>query len=320
MIGKKYVANKNGKVKLKFSLEEIKAHQDFLSTSELFQNANSEKDELYNFYRNNPGRLFLLKKIEEMWRRFKGFSGDKNFVRQFSDEFLQRYWEIFLANSFINAEFELQKAPANGPDIKVKYKDKILWIEAISVGCGITEDFVPETVLNVVSHVPENQILLRLTSGFRTKLMKFEGYRQSGVVGENDLLVIAIDLSGLDLASLADEMDMNPLAAKGFYGIGDLTWSVPIHPNKGDVITFFPERKSIPRTQKDPIPANAMLDGNFRHISAVITNVRNIIETTDDPKSLKIFIHKDCGDLEPKMFTFCRQFYCVENDHLVKKL
>lgn len=90
-------------------------------------------------------------------------------------------------------------------------------------GAG-TLDRVPDVNYGHTQMVPTDNILLRLIAGFKEKSDKFLKYLENGIVGPDDKLVIAIDLSGVSHAVAAEDEQV-PLLCKALLGIGQLTMS-----------------------------------------------------------------------------------------------
>lgn len=83
-----------------------------------------------------------------------------------------------------------RKNPNTGPDLQLGPNG---WIEAVAVTAGTGPDATVRPPDGVFSEVPEEKIKLRLISGLTEKKHKFDGYRKNGIVGPDDVCIVAIN-------------------------------------------------------------------------------------------------------------------------------
>ncbi|MFG1493734.1 hypothetical protein [Halobacteriovorax sp. ZH4_bin.1] len=296
---------------------EDQKYKEFLECSELFANENG-LDDIYNFNRNEPSRLFILENCEEMWQLFKPFCGDSHFIREFRDKFRQKWWELFLAKSLLDNNITLNNGKSHGPDLCFGDTPKT-WIEAISVTGGEegAPDSVPAVMFGVAQNVPTEKILLRVTSAFLTKANKFKKYIEQGIVGPKDRLVIATDLSGVNFADTLDEDEM-PISCKALLGVGELTMSISVD-DLEDKRVFYPFREKIKKEIGTDVPATGLLMEQFNFISGVITNVRSFTQTVENPNCLRLICNPYASnDLVPTEWEFLKGVYFVKEGKLEK--
>ena len=96
----------------------------------------------------------------------------ENRVGEKYHEFSSRFWEMYLVTSFLEDEFcLLKKKTPEGPDIKIKLGDRIIWVEVVVPGPGgeTNNDRVPDLEYGVVRDIPDKQMRLRLTNVFSEK-------------------------------------------------------------------------------------------------------------------------------------------------------
>jgi len=146
--------------------------------------------------------------IEDMWIEYQQFA-DWDFATAFKARFSQRAWELYLGIT-LHKRWGLQpgsksKRESAGPDFKTIHNTtkgaQTVWIEAIAIEKGDAPNRVPEMVFNDVADLPEDQMLLRLTSGLDKKFGDKEGYCKyvkRGIVGTDDPYIIAINRSKLE--------------------------------------------------------------------------------------------------------------------------
>jgi hypothetical protein len=132
--------------------------------------------------------------VEELWEKAYSYV-DPDLGAELPHQFHQRFWEIYLAASFIEAGLNLERSSGrNGPDICIKADDESrIWVEAVTASSGRGNDAIQEAVPGVVRDVPDNQIKLRLLNAFSAKSTKYQQYREKNWVGSEDPYIIAIN-------------------------------------------------------------------------------------------------------------------------------
>ncbi len=137
--------------------------------------------------RHAPHRDF----IERLWAVFEPYA-DPGFRIDIATQFQQRYWEMYLACAMIKHGITITSA-SHGPDIEFQHNGRTCWIEAKAPTAGQGQDAVPALQADGQAHfVPENQIVLRLTSAFLDKFEVYNKYLSTGRIGTADPFVIAI--------------------------------------------------------------------------------------------------------------------------------
>lgn len=179
-------------------------------------------DPIYISHRDHGTKAPLKALIEEMWANFAPFCPDNHddFLTDARSHFVQRVWEMYLANVLMR-QFDLQKPLAEGPDILFEHEGVRCWVEAIAPGPGTEPNAVPQRDPQArwIPHIPEEMLILRLTSALNEKLSKIEKYRSKGIVGDGDACIIAINVSQILDADLEDH-DV-PMIIKALFPIGE---------------------------------------------------------------------------------------------------
>jgi hypothetical protein len=143
--------------------------------------------------------------IEDIWLEYQQFA-DWNFAKEFKRQFSQRVWELYLGIT-LHKRWGLEpgsksKRESAGPDFKTIHITnkgaQTVWIEAIAVEKGSASNRVPEMVFTDVADLPEDLMLLRLTSGLADKYKKYCKDVEQGIVGTGDPYIIAINRSKLE--------------------------------------------------------------------------------------------------------------------------
>lgn len=155
--------------------------------------AENPTDRIYLLLRDKEKFKNFRQKIEEMWSKFESLA-DAGFVEEFSKNFHERFWEMYLGCAFLDVGFKLD-SNNEGPDLKVVSDKPAVWIEAIAVSVGTTLDKVYDADDGNAIGVPENKIILRLTHAFDEKNKKYHHYLKTGKVKPHEPCVIAINAS-----------------------------------------------------------------------------------------------------------------------------
>lgn len=212
--------------------------------------------------------------LEEMWSAFEPFA-DPDFVPAFAHDPDGHFWELFLGYLLLCDRRTLLTAAERGrpgqglPDICVVDGDRKIWVEAIAPDDGVEgpNQVVRPTPINEggrAVHAPERQIQLRTTGALYTKAQVFERYRERGVVGENDVQIIAIGAGRFGPYASDDP----PSALRSVFPIGDRI--VRMNRQTGDVTFDGWETSWEIERANGPIERTAFIGDDYRHISAII--------------------------------------------------
>lgn len=162
----------------------------------LFDKNVSATDPMYIFLRDADGHkaIELRHYAEGLWNKYYPYA-DRHFLVEIGIDFHARFWEMYLTCTFMDKGYEISSRD-EGPDIKIKYGGKIIWIEAITPKSGDPSkpDSVPPLALNVAQKVPDEQIILRYRSAIHNKYCgKYFKYLEDGIVSNDDCYVIALN-------------------------------------------------------------------------------------------------------------------------------
>lgn len=160
---------------------------------------------------------------ESLWRRYAPYA-DPHFLDEVRNQFHQRFWEMYLGVAFIDRGYELHRIKGAGPEFGIDIDGKRYWLDAIAPKGGVGPDAVPQVEYGgrAARRVPEEQIILRITSALEAKRAKWQKDLQSGLVSERDGFIVAINDRAIRWAWLGAEI---PYVVKGLYGFGNLTMS-----------------------------------------------------------------------------------------------
>jgi hypothetical protein len=286
--------------------------------SSLFQPIQAALDPKYLLARDDPRfhkeKLFL----ENLWDKFAPFA-DSDFGNQLALQFHPRFWEMYLASTFIEMGFDLvPHTSAYGPDIQINLKGKNLWIEAIAPDAGNGDDAVPMPQIYTGGdvewmRVPEEQIILRLTNAFYKKCQKYQGYVSSGLIAKNDIYVIAVNGFDIPYAFGEDEI---PYIVKSVFPFGNLTISLDMKDMK-PVDEFYTYRGYIQKKSGANVPTIGFQNPSYSFVSGVLYSISELWNLPVSQGNDFLFIHNPLADqkLEKGWIGRGKSFW-VEGDQL----
>jgi len=233
-------------------------------------------DEIYKITRDAPELTKFREYIEKLWEIYSPYS-DKDFLIESKIHFHQRLWEMYLTCSLIEQHIDVLKTNDNGPDIKLNIENKTVWCEATSVERGERNNMVDEVnfalkLSEIMSQsVPEEKMILRLTSSIKAKHKKYKKYVESSIINKEDPYIIALNRRELEFP----DNPRCPLILKAVFGLGfeslDSTgcWS-------------WTERKTILNSNGVSIPTMYFRDPNYSGISAILYETEQVIDLQDN--------------------------------------
>lgn len=219
--------------------------------------------------------------LETVWKQYKPYA-DSNFPNEFKKQFNQRAWELHLGSTLINRGYELGSHSNAGPDIKIPYKSRNVWVEAIAVEKGDEQDKVPDIEYGKAMDVPEKEMLLRLTNGLVKKHNIYLEYLKKDLVGQEDPFVIAID------RSLLEHPDAQiPLILKCLFAIG---YQVLFLKREGlqpkTEGSTWSAREKVNKISGSEVEMLMFRDSSYEGVSAVIYCPWNILNSPRDPQKM----------------------------------
>lgn len=216
----------------------------------------------------------LKSHIDELWQAYQPYA-DPDFAQGFARDIDARFWEMFLGCLFLEAGFALlpvseRKKTGGQPDLCVLDGPRRIWIEAIAPDTGKAG---PDQVVGPVPinrggrlmPAPIRQAQLRASHALWVKAQKLTGYLAEGVIGADDIRIVAI--SAARFGSYVSE-DPLPLIMTSVFPIGEQF--VTIDTASGAVVDEGHHPSFTISKQTGEIPRTAFLDGQFEHVSGVI--------------------------------------------------
>lgn len=231
-----------------------------------------------NFHRNVTVREFL----EQICKRHLDLDlGDADLTQKLCSGDESRYWqqlsEILLGHELLEAGLLLTPSH-EGPDFLIPYQNRKIWIEVI---CPRPEGIPSEWLMGtsgVAISMPHEAMLLRWTAAIKEKAEKLlgnsvsgtKGYIKKGIVGTNDIYVVAVNarlLRGPNFASVTG-ISQFPFAAEAVFAIGP--YAVNISRDTLEIVSSgHQHRPMVKKPNGAQVPAYTFLDLAFRPLSAI---------------------------------------------------
>lgn len=246
---------------------------------------NDNVTSLFDLNPENPCQAFLNIRdsqgdiryfIENNWPIYKPYA-DKDFVKKFPYEFLPCFWEMYLTCTLLHLKLSVKpKKKKEGPDILLELDNNRIWVEAIAPtgGAPSKPDSVPKMKVFkgdssqeevVASKVPEEKIILRLTSAIVKKYEeKYSKYLNKRILDKEDCYIIAIN--GTDIPSCPF---VKNCILKAVFPMGHLQFLFDRNSGSlGD--PSYSYRPEISRNRGMNISTEIFLDPHFKNLSAVL--------------------------------------------------
>ena len=234
----------------------------------------------------------LRETLENFWAVYQPFA-DPNFVAEFAREPESRFWEMYVACQLLDAGKTLlptaERSRRGGqPDVCVLDGDRQIWVEAIAPDTG---DEGPDQVRGPVPineggglmPAPTRQVQLRTTSALWTKTQKIEQYIRDGVIGTDEVALVAIGAGRFGL--YASEYPL-PSVLSSVFPIGPEVVTVDLA--RDEIVDQRFEPSFQIERAGSPIPRTAFLDERFRAVSGVVWSRASIgnMRRTERPLTL----------------------------------
>jgi len=152
---------------------------------------------------------------EYLWKLYKPYA-DKNFLPEFVLHFHERWFEMYLGACLLTRGVALRPCKLPGPDLQAQVDGRRVWIEAICPSAG--EPGKPDTVKRGDGLTPWNLIALRIRGAIEDKNRKYDGYLAQHIVGADDRLLIAVNISAIPYA----RDDAERYVFRALFGMGEL--------------------------------------------------------------------------------------------------
>jgi hypothetical protein len=261
--------------------------------------------------------------VEQMWREYEPICPDRHFLEDAKSHFHARTWEMYLAHVLRADRFALERPPSTAPDIRFRWRRRLVYVEAIAAERGEGPDAVPLSPVGVVFHPATERILLRLTAAVKEKMTKYEAYRTTGEVGQDDPYVVAVNAYMVPEAGM--DQDPIPEIVKALMPIGDAAFSIPVsldgkEPPRRKASLVFPFRRSLLKQSGASVPTDSFMNPAYGGLSGVLFSIRSIWWLPEHLGDELLFFHNPnaATPLPKGMFTFGRECWIdLKAEHFV---
>jgi len=281
----------------------------------LFDRNVSGNDPAYTVLRDREDLKPYRDAVELLWTKFEPYS-DRQFQREIRDNFVSRYWEMYLGCSLLDQGKKLKKKPAKGPDLAADMEDgRTCWLEAVAPEEGSGIDAVPD--MGNGGWLPTDRILLRIRSAISDKYQKYREYISDRIIGENDPFLIGVNLNKIQFA--IGDVDP-PFIIQAVFPIGGL--AVVVDTQTLDVVSQEYSRKpSVSKVSGVQIPTNIFLDPEYSGISAVLYSTASVGRYSGQQKhDYKVVYNPMARNPLSNKWLTSSSVYWVENNKIKSRL
>ncbi len=225
--------------------------------------------------------------VERLWAIYYRY-GDRHFLSEIGHTFDQRFWEMYLGCVLIDNGIEIQRRE-EGPDFLLKTNDLQIWIEAVTPTAGDGRDMVDEIPEMDAALVPEDNIVLRFRSAIEDKYTQLLSFAAKGIIGSDDICIIALNGRGIPLAFLSND-DEIPNIIKSVLPFGNLRYEFDISTKK-IIRAYYAHRSVISKQSGSEVSTDVFLDDHYAGISAILYSDANAANHPATIGSEFILIH-----------------------------
>jgi hypothetical protein len=225
------------------------------------------EDAAYRNTRDHPSGIEDKRFVEELWTRFCHLA-DPHFREDARSHFLQRFWEMYLAVTLLEHDFELKRHGSEGPEFYAMVDNKRLWFEAVAPGPGDGPDQVPALRYDGQFHdVPTEKVLLRFTNALDEKRRRYFSALAKGIIAEDDQYVLALNSRGIRHHALYE--NGMPLFIHAFLPIGPLVVPFNVTTKQWEE-AFYQHRFTIAKVNGSSVSTRTFLDEDATFCSAIL--------------------------------------------------
>jgi hypothetical protein len=219
----------------------------------------------------DAGAVEAREECERLWAKFEPHA-DRHFLTQIRLDFQARFWEMYLVVTLLELGHDIS-CPKPGPDAGVVVENLRIWFEAVTPKPGVAADKVPPIIWNQFTAVPNEQMILRYLNSIDTKFQEqYPLWRQRGIVGAHDALIVAINPSSLG-RDLIDSTPPRILQAAFPLGMPYVT----VDPNGGGIVgDGYQQRYAIRKASGRDVPTGAFMQSYGADLSALLCSRVNV--------------------------------------------
>jgi len=237
-------------------------------------------DPSYKAIRDDDRGKEYKKDIEYLWKAYAPYA-DSHFLSDARLHFQERFWEMYLGNTFLDNQFKISAGTSKGPEFYFDIDGRKCWIEAIAPGPGNGPDAVPEMEhgKTIANRVPSNEIILRLRSAIFDKQKAYLRSLEDGIIQENDLYVLAINSKRIRPCIGGDEL---PYIVKAVYPFGNLV--AVFNKNTSQIVdTHHEYREKIKKSSGSVVDTDIFLKKEY---SGIRGGIYSEVDAVNRPQKL----------------------------------
>jgi hypothetical protein len=264
-------------------------------------------------------------RMEEWWHHAGAYL-DADLPARAQREFPQRVWELYVTHVLLENGVALvpkKDRPHQriGPDLLLAKAGGGVrtWLEIVLALPGDGPDAVPDVTPArpgepvVASHVPDDQIKLRLRNALANKAERSTKYRTAGVIGLHDRYVVA--LGGAAIPYARHEATL-PRIVRSVLPFGAEQFHLDSHSLEVTGRSFA-YQECVTKRSGESVSTAYFLSAESTGISGVLYSVADALNCPEQPGADFVMVHNPTATapLAPGAFPFGIE-YVVVGDHL----
>lgn len=257
--------------------------------------------------RDNADFWSAKKECLRLWTQFRetfeSVRGKRKFCRDFSIQFQQMFWEMYLGVK-LKHHYPGVKHPDSGPDFMIRGPTSV-YVEATVAARGTGSDSVPELHKRDDSDdtVPFRECILRITNALDTK----EKANSSPKYGDTNPYVVAINFPFPE-PWLCGTPPLAAMAALGFTG-AVIEW-----PSGRQRVDTRPE---LSKSNGTPVDTDGFWSSTYEHISALVLASVNIFSSAYGAPAVELLHNPNARNPLPKDWLPWGYEYWVDKNQLI---
>lgn len=264
--------------------------------------------------RDRPHHENTRQFVDSLWVRYAPLA-DAHFRADAKNHFLERFWEMYIAVTFMERGFKLCRVGGEGPEFYFELSQRRIWVEAVAPGPGTGPDQVCEPQNGVVTKVPTEKILLRFTQALVDKRKKYLEALRKDIVSCEDGYLLAINSSRIPHPLCSNTM---PYFVQAFLPCGSL--AVARDPKTGNIVDSFHQyRDTVVKQSGQDISTKAFLDSEFQFVSAVLHSRVDCVNCPMELGADFCILHNPSAvhGIDPLVFPWSKQLV-LRDDELIE--
>lgn len=241
-------------------------------------------------------------KIDAFWQQFKPYA-DNKFMQKLEDDFIARFWEMYLVNVILEKKYSLlsrKELGKKGPDICIENNQNKIWIEATAGG---------KNAKDIYSNTPDDEVILRYRSLIESKFKKYKEYLKDGIIQSSEPYIIAINAYRIPFAEENCPDYMLPNIVRAVLPFGEFT--IIEDRDTGKVINSgYSRRENLYTQRNSPVRTDIFLLKEYEGISGVLFSTTGINDVIREKDNDFIFVHNPMArnPISPRWLEFKKEY------------